>query len=193
MALIICDIPLFNKQFNKLYESISFIWVNIDYDVNVVLHMSADVSNAPDTVDNIPKIGLHLPFKLVDLVVKLTRFYFPKIPYHALQTPSCKSGGGFRAKALYCARFFIISPNCLWNIIRKMGTNIPRIDWYLKLFQFANPFNVYSIFLAFITMIENKFNRTRIIKISWISLQWGSGRSSVASINSCYVIVTNNV
>jgi hypothetical protein len=43
LALVIADVPLANEQLDKVKQLVGLVWFNVYYQIDVLLHVSADV------------------------------------------------------------------------------------------------------------------------------------------------------
>ena len=84
-AFFAIDVPLTHKCFDQLDKQISFVGINFDDDVDVLLHVRADVSDFSNGLDCIPGEGIYLRLNCSDLINQTTRLYLPEISNHALE------------------------------------------------------------------------------------------------------------
>src|SRR6266581_3255950 len=79
-------VPLIEERLYQLDKEPCFVRVNINNQVDVLLHMRADIADLPQRVDGIPSLSIYLSLQCVDLLHEAGFLNAPEVPYHALKT-----------------------------------------------------------------------------------------------------------
>lgn len=119
LSIMTALIPLFSKEFDERDKPLSFVTVYIDDEIDVVLHVGADVAELAERVYGTPLLGGDFALKRLDFKIERAFVNAPEIPNHALQATAAKGGSGLRTEGEYFAGFFIILADCGRNVIRE--------------------------------------------------------------------------
>ena len=79
------DVPILHKDFNKSNKLSCFIRINIDDYIDVLFHMSTNVTDLPDRINCLPCEGINFVLYGINFVDQAAFTYSPKISDHALQ------------------------------------------------------------------------------------------------------------
>ena len=58
--LLAYHVPFVQKHFNQSNQHLRFVWVNPDYKVNVVFHVSANIADLAYSINRVPNVQVNL-------------------------------------------------------------------------------------------------------------------------------------
>ena len=78
------NVPIFEEQFQNLDEFLSLAGVDVDDRVHILFHVSADISQASNAIEDTILIGGNFTLDQIDFVYEILGLNSPEVSNHSL-------------------------------------------------------------------------------------------------------------